>query len=619
MGLTTTLAHLPSDVMGILTLYCAHSDLVALLMTGNRALIANLQRHGSITKLVVNLARAEVVGTSGARHRVAPLLYQLRHLQHLEIRASDYIKGPLDDFDLNWLTPTLRTLAFYASNAADLFKTPLHSSTWFNFGQSLPQLTKLQTSLAITAEKAPWVSSLPPTLTFLECDSFETNVMLPSSVMTIIANQYWQTSDPVLLPSSLTRILIANTYAGATDLLIATLPPCFESYEAPYSDTHLTQEHLHLMPDSMRTLEARKFKWKENPPPSFPSSLTRLTLPCPPSPAFWKLLPVTLQHLRWTTNSSVPSYPGYLQEAVQYLPRALETFWSDFGSKSNLIGDLRLPSGLKSFVVDGLVLDRDAFFSLPPTLTTYHTHEIEASHALHLPPVLTELRMTKFPITTQNFEKLPSTLKILHISEDSLGVGDHFPEEAREAFLTRCERKTFRWPPALVKLDLDRCPVVGDEMVLGLPDTLTYASLDKALYITNEGVKTFGKCRSLTTLDVSSANLLTSVCFRHLPSNLRFLEFSGTGEIYDDDIPDLPRSLRYVYMLNATRLTGKCLSSFPPLTSTLRLDNNSLIAEKDLTLLSARLRYGRGSTFCSTDFRISSGTVSHKRRNFHQD
>lgn len=290
--------------------------------------------------------------------------------------------------------------------------------------------------------------------------------------------------------------------------------------------------------------------------------------------------------------------------------------WSTFRWKS-FTNDLRLPPSLKSLLLActsrWLTLDLVAFQSLPRTLTSLHIPHIDASQALHLPPLLRQLRAILFPITPEHLERLPNTLHTLQLSQDCFTNSNHSEDEARAIFLSRTNGKTFKWPEHLVTLDIDQCASIGDEILHELPRTLMCLSLERARYVTNSGVAALRKCDSLTTLDLSGSPLLTSDCFKHLPNSLGFLEFSGTSDIVDLHIKELPKSLRYIYMTGATKLTPACLASFPPRTSTLRLDRNANIHETDLANLSSLLRYGQSSTTCTSTFRLGAGVIRAQR------
>jgi hypothetical protein len=210
------------------------------------------------------------------------------------------------------------------------------------------------------------------------------------------------------------------------------------------------------------------------------------------------------------------------------------------------------PSGLQHL---SLVWCENYIFPIPSTLTSLiliSTYKFDDSYILSFPATLTMLHLKNHnsELTDECIPALPHDLIILSLPSKNKIRGDIYP-----------------WPKRI------QCLELGPSDISDYRPQFPYWTTQLILYSESITDSSFsiGIPPFLTQLTLTNCQMLTGKCLPYLPDALTSLT-APKLELEDDDIVNLPKSLRFLDLrASGSFLTWKSAGDFPPLLQDLRI------------------------------------------------
>jgi hypothetical protein len=219
---------------------------------------------------------------------------------------------------------------------------------------------------------------------------------------------------------------------------------------------------------------------------------------------------------------------------------------------SCLVAVENLPQSLTDLRLERIYNPNRTEATIMPQSLRHFVGEIYIGHGTVLPPTLTHLDATlDASVTGTRFPQLPPSIHKLSLSlgqylRFTINDGNHLPT-------------------SLTDLDLSLMEEIPSDALNHLPASLRRLILPPGDHLTDESIKTLP--RGLIHLDMNYQSELTPDAVKYLPENLESLWMSLVG-LDDDEIKQLPRSLKRLSMLNIEQHSSRYL---PPKLESLKV------------------------------------------------
>jgi hypothetical protein len=576
MAMAFHLSYFPCEVLRVLTpqLHCI--DILNLWKSGNIRLRTLLGEQGGIQHLKLSTAARSKI-------RVPSLLYDLPLLEHLAIRLIGHEEIVIHGLDVRKLPPGLKSLDLAIWDLLGVFRNNNADSGSIRSIVQLETLFPRLERLSLIGNLVPFQKT--PTELFLSTLS---HLRLHSMIFRI---------EFSCLPSSLLDLRLENVHNRI--LSPQYLPPGLKRF---YGSMEVREDSTSKLffPESITDLDTMiSGVQKLRPFPELPPTLKSLCLTLGPHMRFTandaKRLPPNLLelNLNWLEDMSsealrclshlpltkliLPAGEQLSNEMIALLPRTLRHLDISYQSEISQHMVEYLPPQLETLFMGLVGLDTNEVIALLPrslkrlTMSSFSQHQ-----AKHLPPQLETLKVMKASLETKwNNSKFPETLK-------------SFQSEVADAFEPIC------LPRGLLSLDIS-ADLLDDESAIQFPTHLTSLNLRGSSKLSDQFFA-FLPCHHLTSLGFHSVldSQFTNLCISSLPPTLTSLSLTGkniTGSAApllprklkslllhqsqqwtDQDLAELPQSLRELSLPQCNSLSQDCLKYLPPQLLTLYID-----------------------------------------------